>query len=140
MDEPSPVFKERINHAVDLYNRKRVKKIIFTGAQGQVGEPTEAQAALEYANSIGFPTKSALLEESSTNTRENIYNAFQIGKENGFESYIIVSDPIHMKRALKYAKSFEIDACSSPTPTSLYKSRKIKLEFLLQETFYYLTT
>jgi uncharacterized SAM-binding protein YcdF (DUF218 family) len=139
-DEPSPVFKERIKHAVDLYNEGKVGKIIFTGAQGQMGEPTEALAALHFANTLGFPIEDGLLEESSTTTKENVHDAFEIGIENGFETYIIVSDPIHMKRALKYANSLGISACSSPTPTSLYQSKKVKLDFLLRETFFYLTT
>ncbi|HEV2765160.1 MAG TPA: YdcF family protein, partial [Pyrinomonadaceae bacterium] len=31
---PSPVFRERINHAVELYKRGRVRKLILTGGRG----------------------------------------------------------------------------------------------------------
>jgi vancomycin permeability regulator SanA len=31
--EPSPVFEERIKHAIDLYQQGRVKALIFTGAK-----------------------------------------------------------------------------------------------------------
>src|SRR6188474_1565391 len=44
----SPVFRERINHAIDLYRRGQVHKIIFTGGQGNANEPTEAAAARAY--------------------------------------------------------------------------------------------
>src|SRR5688500_19575698 len=44
----SPVFRERINHAIDLYRHKRVNKIIFTGGQGNRDAPTEADAARTY--------------------------------------------------------------------------------------------
>lgn len=37
----SPVFRERINHAIELYRRGRVHKIIFTGGQGNRNEPTK---------------------------------------------------------------------------------------------------
>ena len=30
-NEVSPVFRERINHAIDLYRSGKVRKIIFTG-------------------------------------------------------------------------------------------------------------
>ncbi|MGJ5635024.1 YdcF family protein, partial [Nostoc sp. CALU 1950] len=30
-EEPSPVFRERINHAINLYKNGSVKTIIFTG-------------------------------------------------------------------------------------------------------------
>lgn len=50
---------------------------------------------------------------------------------------LIVSDPLHMKRAMLYAKDFGITAYSSPTPTTLYRSRKTKASFLMREVFYY---
>ena len=50
----SPVFRERINHAIDLHRRGRVHKIIFTGGQGNPNEPTEAAAARMYAVENGI--------------------------------------------------------------------------------------
>src|ERR687892_1914146 len=40
--EVSPVFRERINHGVDLYRKGRVRKLIFTGGRGKNREPTQA--------------------------------------------------------------------------------------------------
>ena len=37
-----PVFRERINHGIDLYRKGKVRKLIFTGGQGNPGEPTES--------------------------------------------------------------------------------------------------
>src|SRR5919112_550563 len=45
----SPVFRERINHGIDLYRKGKVRKLIFTGGQGNPGEPTESSAAKKYA-------------------------------------------------------------------------------------------
>jgi len=39
----SPVFRERINHGIDLYRTGKVRKLIFTGGQGNPGEPTECR-------------------------------------------------------------------------------------------------
>ncbi|HEU4768412.1 MAG TPA: YdcF family protein, partial [Pyrinomonadaceae bacterium] len=58
----SPVFRERINHAIDLYRRGRVRKIIFTGGQGNRNEPTEAAAARAYAVSNGISQSDILIE------------------------------------------------------------------------------
>ena len=55
--EPSPVFKERINHAVNLYRKGRVRKLIFTGGQGNPGEPTEASAARELRSTERRPSE-----------------------------------------------------------------------------------
>src|SRR5919106_5815208 len=35
----SPVFRERINHGIDLYRKGKVRKLIFTGGRGNRGEP-----------------------------------------------------------------------------------------------------
>lgn len=58
--------------------------------------------------------------------------------DNSFTTAIIVSDPLHMKRAMLMAKDYGIDAYSSPTPTSMYRSIKTKLPFLAREEFFYI--
>ena len=51
---------------------------------------------------------------------------------------IIVSDPLHMKRAMAMAKDYGITAFSSPTPTTMYRRLKTKVPFLFRETFFYI--
>jgi len=62
-NEVSPVFRERINHAFDLYRTGKVRKIIFTGGQGNRDELTEAAEARQYAIKNGIPEKDILIEE-----------------------------------------------------------------------------
>ena len=50
--------------------------------------------------------------------------------EYGYETAIIVSDPLHMKRALLLAEDAGITAYSSPTPTTRYVSLRTKIPFL----------
>ena len=58
--------------------------------------------------------------------------------EKNMETALVVSDPLHMKRAMLYAEDLGMEAYSSPTPTSLYRSWKTKLPFLAREEFYYI--
>jgi vancomycin permeability regulator SanA len=74
----SPVFRERINHAIELYRRGKVRKLIFTGGQGNPNEPTEAAAARTYAMANGIPDQDILVEQTSHTTYENIVNAKQL--------------------------------------------------------------
>ena len=99
----SPVFRERINHAIDLYRRGRVHKIIFTGGQGNRNEPTEAAAARAYAVSNGISPSDILIEQRSHTTYENLVYAKQLADVHGLEKVLIVSDPLHMKRAIAMA-------------------------------------
>ena len=58
-------------------------------------------------------------------------------EENKWETSIIVSDPLHMKRSMLIANDYDINAVSSPTPSSKYQSWKTKVPFLLREGFFY---
>jgi len=53
--EPSPVFKERINHAIDLYQEGRVGKIILTGGFGEGSRLADSVVARRYAIRMGIP-------------------------------------------------------------------------------------
>lgn len=136
-NSPSPVFCERINHAVDLYNDGYVETIIMTGGVGEGNIRSEADIAREYAEQQGIPAESIYIEENSKITDENLRNAKAIMNEHDLDTALIVSDPLHMKRAMLYAHDHEMKVYSSPTPTSLYRSWKTKLPFLAREVFYY---
>lgn len=134
----SPVFRERINHAIELYRRGRVHKIIFTGGQGNRNEPTEAAAARNYAVSNGISPSDILIEQRSHTTYENLVNAKQLADTHGLKKVLIVSDPMHMKRAIAMAHDVGLDAYPSPTLTTRYTGLRSQGEELARETFYYL--
>lgn len=58
--------------------------------------------------------------------------------KNSYHTAIIVSDPMHMKRAMLMAKDYGIESYSSPTPTTKYIGLKSKLPFLAREEFFYI--
>ena len=137
-NSPSPVFRERIDHAVDLYNDGYVNAIIMTGGVGEGNIRSEADIAREYAEQQGVPAEVIFKEEESSITAGNLEMARQVMSEQGFNTALIVSDPLHMKRAMMYADDLGMKAYSSPTPTSLYRSWKTKLPFLCREEFFYI--
>lgn len=134
----TPVFQERINHGIWLYQNGFVKTLIFTGGIGEGNEKSDAWAAKQYAIEQGIPESVILLEEKSTITQENIENAKKIMDDNCYNTAIIVSDPLHMKRAMLMADDNGIKAYSSPTPTSRYITVKSKFSFLAREEFFYI--
>ncbi len=136
-DRPSPVFEERIKHGIWLYKNGYVNKIVFTGGRGGDEESSESSVAKNYAMENLVPAGDIFIEEKSAITRENLYYATQIVKENHMTNVIIVSDPLHMKRSMWMAEDFGLVAYSSPTPTTRYRTLKSKLVFLAREEFYY---
>ena len=135
---PSPVFRERINHAVELYKTRRVRKLILTGGQGAVDEPAESVAARTYAVQRGVPASDVYVERLSHNTYENLQQASRIVAAQRIRRVVIVTDPLHMKRAVSMARDLGLDAHPSPTPTTRYQSARSQLTLLLEETYLYL--
>ena len=136
--EVSPIYRERINHGIWLYENDYVDYLILTGGIGEGNNASDAYIAKQYALSKSVPEQAIFIEEKSTITEENLENAKAIMDENSFDTAIIVSDPLHMKRAMLMAGDYGIDACSSPTPTTMYRSFKTKIPFLAREEFFYI--
>jgi uncharacterized SAM-binding protein YcdF (DUF218 family) len=133
----SPVFRERVNHAINLYRSGRVRKLIFTGGQGNPGEQAESFAARQYARQSGVPAGDIFIEDRSHTTYENLLYAKSVADDHGLKKVLIVSDPLHMKRAMVMAGEMGMEAYPSPTPTTRYQSVKSQVGLLAYETFYY---
>lgn len=136
-DEVSPVYRERLNQGIRLYNDGYVDTLIVTGGYGAGNGHSDAYTAKQYVVSQGIPEEAILMEETSSITQENLENAKVIMEENGMENAIIVSDPLHMKRAMLLAKDAGIEGHSSPTETTMYRSLETKIPFVLRELFFY---
>lgn len=76
------------------------------------------------------------MEEQSRITQENMYYASLLMEEHGLKDALIVSDPLHMKRAMRMASDYGIRAYTCPTPTTRFVSLKTKLPFLAREVFF----
>ena len=136
--KPSPVFEERIRHGIDLYRRGLAPKLIFTGGYGGVGARfSESQVARRYALRQGVPDKAILIESLSRNTHDNLRQASLLMQQHQLHDVIVVSDPLHMARALRISKELGIRAVGSPTPTSRFRTFATPWRFLLQEVYFF---
>lgn len=135
--EISPVYQERLNHAVRLYEQGYVETIIPTGGIGDGSNQSDAAAAKAYLIQQGIPEAVIFPEETSSVTQENLVNAKAIMEEKGLKTALVVSDPLHMKRAMFLAKDAGLTAYTSPTTTSRYMTLKTQIPFLLREIFFF---
>lgn len=134
---PSPVFKERINHGLDLYRRGYAPVLLFTGGYGNGAPFAESQVARKYALQQGIPDSAIMIEAVSRNTRENLLQARKLMQERGLHRVIVVSDPLHMSRALRLSRELGIDAVGSPTPSTRFRTVHTQWRFLLQEVYFF---
>ncbi|MEP0191162.1 MAG: YdcF family protein [Erythrobacter sp.] len=135
-DQPTPVFAARIDHAIALHNAGRVEKIIFTGGKSPDDELSEAASARKYAIARGINADAILIEEQSGSTRANLVEAKVILETEKLSDALIVSDPLHLRRASLMAAELKIDAATSAAPTSRYQSFSTQLPFLLREVYF----
>ncbi|GAA5116597.1 YdcF family protein [Luteolibacter yonseiensis] len=134
---PSPVFEERIRHAIGLRRAGHASKLLFTGGFGDGRKHSEGAVGRMFAIGQGVPTGDILIEERSHTTRQNLSEAKALMDSHALKTAIIVSDPLHMKRALTMADGLGLEAVSSPTPTTRYRSLRARLGFLVREIYFF---
>ena len=134
---PSPVFEERIRHAIRLHRSGAVRKLLFTGGYGPGARYAEAWVARRYALDHGVPTRDILIETVSRTTRGNLVEARRLMRRNRLRTALVVSDPLHLKRSLRMADDLGIAAAGAPTPTTRYRTWRTKAGFLLRELYFY---
>lgn len=135
---PSPVFEERIAHGLDLYRDGYASKLVFTGGYGAGGARfAESQVARRYAIRAGIPADAILIESVSRTTYQNLLQARQLMLEHGLTRAIVVSDPLHMARALRLCRTLGIDAVGSPTPSTRFRSLRTQGRFLAREVYFF---
>lgn len=136
--KPSPVFEERIRHGLDLYQQGYAPKLIFTGGfGGATARFSESQVARRYALKQEIPEQDILIETRSRTTRQNLIEAKRLMAAHGMHRVILVSDPLHMARALRLSRELGIDALASSTPSTRFRSFHTSWRFLAQEIYFF---
>lgn len=130
-DQPSSVFRERINHGIELLRTGTVRRLILTGGRPNGHEFAESFVAKKHAIEIGVPEHQILIEAKSHTTYQNLYYARALARDNKLNSLIFVSDPFHLRRAMRMVDKLSLNAHASPTPTSQLNN----LDFFLRETW-----
>jgi len=135
---PSPVFRERIEHGLALYRRGQARRLIFTGGYGGQGARfAESEVARRYAIQRGIPADAIWTETRSQTTCQNLLETRRLLHEQGWDKVIVVSDPLHMARALRLSRRLGINAVTSPTPSSRFRSLKPWFNFLAREVWFF---
>lgn len=117
-DRPSPVLRERINTGYDLYRNGTVQFLVLTGGHAP-NEMAEADVARRELVKRGVDPTRIVVETRTGSTLEQIlYLRDQINKRQGWDSFVIISDRFHLKRALEICQFNGLNAVgvSSESP------------------------
>jgi uncharacterized SAM-binding protein YcdF (DUF218 family) len=133
---PSPVLKARIDHALDLWDRRLAPHLVFTGGMGDGDTTSEAAVGRRYAVRHGVPDSVILTETRGRTTSESMQRVAAMMKTQPKRDVILVSDPFHMLRLTILAHRFGLLPYSSPTRTSpISANRTESWRYALSESF-----
>ena len=121
--KPTLDFKNRLEHTLERYRGGHIRRIICTGDHTP-GEPlTCAKVAANYLREHGVPDDAIIEEPCSRITWENLVFARKSAADESIDDFIIISDPMHLPRAMAMAmaKSLSMNARPSAGP-SAYES------------------
>lgn len=109
-----------LNKAIELYENKSVKKILFTGGVNRVSGKHEALSMYNEAIKRGIPPKDVFLEDKASNTLENVLFSKKLLEEKGVlsevETVCAIMANIHARRVMMtFKKNFpptiKVKAC-----------------------------
>jgi uncharacterized SAM-binding protein YcdF (DUF218 family) len=110
---PSPVFKARLDHALQLYLTGIAPMVITTGASKD-SKFTEGGVGRDYLISLGIPETAVIAETQSTDTSDSAQRVAGILKKNGLSDCVAVSDGYHMFRIKQMMAKEGIVAYGAP--------------------------
>ncbi len=132
---PSPVLKARLDHALDLWNRRLAPHVILTGGRGAGDTTTEAAVGRAYLRRKGVPDSAMLLENAGRSTDESLASVAHLMAAQRLDEAILVSDPFHMMRLQILAWRYRLKTVPSPTKTSPISANRMEsIGYILSES------
>jgi uncharacterized SAM-binding protein YcdF (DUF218 family) len=111
---PSQVLRARLDHALDLYQKKLAPLMLTTGGAG--GDPvfTEGGVGRSYLIGHGVPPEAIIVETEGETTVESTAMAGEIMRRMGLRSVIVVSDGYHIYRVKRMLQFRGLSVYGSP--------------------------
>jgi uncharacterized SAM-binding protein YcdF (DUF218 family) len=133
---PSPVYRARLDHALELYHRGIAPLIITLGGPGG-DQFTEGSVGEDYLISKGVPEQAIIAETESRNTEESARRIAVIARVNGLHRLVVVSDDTHMFRIHAICAAEGLDVLTSPRPRPAVDDRTLEAERIAHEILSY---
>jgi uncharacterized SAM-binding protein YcdF (DUF218 family) len=110
---PSPVYRARLDHAAELYQRELAPMVLVTGGRRPGDRFTEAAAGAGYLAAHGVPEDAIVLESGGSDSWTSLQAAARVLGDR--RHVLLVSSPYHALRIRHIAGELGLDAHSSPT-------------------------
>lgn len=126
--EPSILLQDRLDTALDYLDDHPDMTVVVSGGQGSNEPTSEAACMADYLEEHGVDSDQILLEDQSSNTKENLIYSGELLEEHGIvvlrDEVLVVSNGFHLTRAQMLAERYGYKSVSAlAAPTSHIPSR-----------------
>ena len=133
---PSPVFRARLDHALELYRRGLAPLILTLGGSG--GDAySEGVVGEKYLESRGVVEQKIIAETESRDTEESAAQLAVIARVNGLRRLLIVSDGSHLFRIHAILAAEGLEVLTSPRPEGAAEARMFRVRRIAHEILSY---
>ena len=115
---PSPVFRARLDHAFELFQRGLAPTVLTTGGSGADPSYSEGGVGHDYLVHRGIPESRVIAETQGADTAQSAERLGVIMRAIHMHSCIAVSDAYHVLRIRKLLEHEGIRVYVSPRPGS----------------------
>jgi uncharacterized SAM-binding protein YcdF (DUF218 family) len=135
---PSPVFRARLDHALELFDRGLARLVMTTGGAG--GDPvfTEGGVGRSYLIAHGVPSERIVVESEAESTVESTAMAGEIMRRMGLRSVIVVSDGYHIYRVKRMLQFRGLKVYGSPRKETMHEPWRERWNYVKQAIGYLL--
>jgi len=119
--EATPILKDRVETAVQLYNAGKVKKLLMSGDNRFVNY-NEPKAMRQYALELGVPDADIVLDYAGRRTYDSCYRAKAIF---GVKDAILVTQKFHLPRALFLCNMLGVNGIGVAADNFRYQKRSL---------------
>jgi len=133
---PSPVYRARLDRALQLYNHGIAPLVITLGGDGG-DEFTEGAVGRQYLIGKGVPEQSIIAETQSRNTEESAKRIAVIARANGLKRLVIVSDGTHLFRIHEICAAEGLNVLTSPRSVVQVEGGVSEFDRILHEVLSY---
>jgi uncharacterized SAM-binding protein YcdF (DUF218 family) len=135
---PSPVYRARLDHAYELFQKGMAPVVITTGGAGQDPDFSEGGVGRDYLLRRGVPERALIAETQGSDTAQSAARVANIMRANGMHSCIAVSDAYHVFRIRALLEHEGVQVELAPRPESRPRSLWERFEAVMREAASYL--
>ncbi len=115
---PSPVYRARLDHAYELFQRGAAPVVITTGGQGDDPHFSEGGVGRDYLIRRSVPDSQLIAETLGSDTSQSAQRVAVILRANHMHSVLAVSDAYHIFRIKRVLSREGVTAYGAPRPDS----------------------